>query len=354
VTVSTSSPSKAFTIDDAGPLDGPRLLEILESSPMPGPISVVYTRRPDAYASFQREGETVRIVVARAPGGIFAMGAFAVRTLYVAGTPTKVAYLFGLRSVDHALKRRPLLHRGYARIGRQLQELGVCHAITTIVASNHRVAEMLARRRAFMPAYEPLGRYDVFALLPRRRRTTRVRRAVPADASRIAQHLNEIGRTQDYFPVVTEGDLLEGRGIPKVDAFHWIEGRPGEVLAAAALWDQTDYRQYRVAGYAGSGAWLRRFAPLFGMPNLPAPGQDFRYATLALWAARDPALLGELLDGLPGGHSFVLAGAHVSHPFHDTFRRRRHVRYESDVFRVTWDESALKPSGPIYLECGTL
>jgi hypothetical protein len=361
----TSSPSSRLSF--AGPEDAEELLELLESRPMPGPISLVYTRRPDAYGSLQREGERVRVLVARDRGRrrLLAMGACALRTLHVNGAPTTVAYLFGLRSRGDALRSWPVLHRGYAEIGEELRELGVRHAITTIVSSNARVAAMLGRGSPHLPAYRSLGRYDVFALLPgrtrRRARHGSVRIATPDDAARLASFLEGAGRSQQFFPKWTAADLLAGNGAPPIGAFRWLEGRPGEVLAAAALWRQGDYRQYRVHGYGRSIAWLRRVAlvaPFLRLPDLPEPGEEIRYATLAGWAARDhdPGLLADVLDRMSAEDaSFVLAGAHVGHPLHEVFRTRRHVAYPSEVFRVDWrDDAPPLADLPLYLECGTL
>jgi len=199
-----SSPSDRVVIDDATPGDAGELREILESRPMPGDVSLVYSRRPDAYASLQREGEPVGIVVIRHHARVIAMGVYAIRTLHVNGVPERVAYLFGLRARGDALKVHPVIHRGYARIGERLRTLGVRRAVTTIVASNARVAAMLRTRRACMPAYESLGAYDVFALLPARGHATAARRganaarrtraASAADARRIAEFLSAQGR----------------------------------------------------------------------------------------------------------------------------------------------------------------
>jgi hypothetical protein len=362
----TSSPKSRLALEDAGPEDSAELLEILESRPMPGPISVVYTRRPDAYRSLQREGESVGVLVARerASGRVLAMGAFAVRPLYVDGTPTRVAYLFGLRARGDALKTWPVLHRGYAMLRERLRALGVTTAVTTIVESNRRVAAMLARAPRLLPAYRPLGRYDVFALrLGKRADRPAARAAGPGDAGRIADFLNETGRAQQLFPVVRADDLIHGRGVPPLEAFHWLEGRPGEVLAAAALWSQSDYRQYRVHAYARSVSVVRslaKIAPFLPLPRLPEPGEDLSHATLALWAARDgdPLLLRDLLDRMAEparAHAFVLAGVHEEHPAHGVFRRRGRASYRSRAYRVEWDASAPPWSErPLYLECGTL
>ena len=365
---STNSPSSRFAVEAASPQDATALLEILESRPLPGPVALVYTRRPDAYRSLQREGEHVGVVVCRdrERRRVLAMGAYAIRTLYVDGKPERVAYLFGLRGLGDALKSLPVLHRGYALIRDQLASLGVTRAITTIVESNHRVAAMLGQSRRIMPAYRDLGRYDVFALLPGGRRAkpgVTVRTAAPGDAGRIAEFLDHAGRHQQFFPRVRPEDLLAARGVPPLAAIHWLEGRAGEVLATAALWDQTDYRQYRVHRYGGALAWMRRtarWAPFLGIPRLPDPGAQVACATLALWAARDdaPALLERLLDGL--GHAasaypFLLAGVHAEHPLHGVFRRRRHVAYRSRVYRVDWEPAApALGARPLYLECGTL
>ena len=58
-----SSLSKRFIFRLAGSQDNKYILDILEEEAFNGIISLKYTRRPDALASFKAEGEDIQLVV---------------------------------------------------------------------------------------------------------------------------------------------------------------------------------------------------------------------------------------------------------------------------------------------------
>ena len=54
-----------YIFEAAKPCDGVEMLEILEDEDFKGQISLVYTRRPDAFASINAEGIGAEIVLCR-------------------------------------------------------------------------------------------------------------------------------------------------------------------------------------------------------------------------------------------------------------------------------------------------
>jgi hypothetical protein len=362
---------RRFHFERAASGDGGELEAILELQPFEGRVGLAYTRRPDALASFLQEGDPVDVIVCRdlQEGRIAGMGISAVRLLQVNGRPQGISYLFGLRARPEYVGAA-FFHRGYARL-RELQARPPLFYLTSILEENLYARRLLEKRRPFMPVYELLCPYTVFAMGTRggvrRRLTQGIRRAGASDIPRLVSFLTDHGRSQQFFPVVT-GDSF-GRppfAALRVEDFLVWE-REGDLVAAAALWDQRTYRQYRVTGYRGILRLLRplsRLIALGGFPAMPRAGGEIGLLTLSLLAVRgnDPGLFADFLDGAlaaAGSVPVLCAGISAGHPLEPVFAAHRHVGYRSRIYLVWWPDQAAAVSEvrrdlPLHIECGLL
>ena len=287
-----------FQFEQATAQDSDEILTILEDAPFKGNISLLYTRRPDAYWSFTQEGEEVNIIVARDTkhDNIAGLGACALRTLFVNGIPARVGYLFGLRVARAYLKKFPILHRGYAYLRALHQTKKVACYITTILEENLSAQALLEKRRAFMPTYHPFGKYEIFALTTGRTRESRssrlasysFRRATISDLPALITFLHEQGQQFQFFPILTESTLRSGifPGL-RVENFWVMQNTEGEFLATGALWDQRSYKQYVLQGYGGYFKWLYPFAKLLPLFRLSGPACSGQHLSVL-----HPVLLG--------------------------------------------------------------
>lgn len=367
-----------FLFERATAQDSDEILNILEEASFKGHISLIYTRRPDAYWSFTQEGEAVDLIVARDTqyGKIAGFGACAIRTLFVNGIPARVGYLFGLRVARAYLKKFPILHRGYAYLQTLHQTKNVACYITTILEENLDVQAMLEKRRDFMPTYQPCGKYEIFALRtgrPVKSRSTlfascSFRRATIADLPALIAFLHQQGQSFQFFPVMAE-TALRSRAFPGlgIEDFFVMYNADGEFLAAGALWDQRSYKQYVLQRYGGYFKYLYPFAkllPPFGFPALPAPGNALAFCTLSFWAVKDrnPEIFSLFLEKIThatASFPFLLVGVHEFHPLCSMLKKRPHISYKSKMYLVFWEKqqefvSTLRQDDRFYLECGLL
>lgn len=155
-----------FIFEPANHNDGRELLEIIEENIFGGKISLLYTRRPDAYFSMKNEGEEVDIVVCRdlERKKIVGFGVCAIRSLFVNGRRERVGYLFGLRCRREYLKIYPLLYQGYEFLHNLHKNKDIQFYITTILEDNIYAQKLLEKKREFMPIYEPFGFYEVYVV----------------------------------------------------------------------------------------------------------------------------------------------------------------------------------------------
>ena len=364
-----SSPSRDLRL--AGPRDGGDILDLLEGTPSRANISLYYTRRPDPWASYQRDGDDVMLAVYRNPrsGGIDGMGACAINHLYIEGKPAKVAYLYGFRLREEALSRVVLLPRGYRWFLDIMAEKGVSCSYTTVLEGNLPARRMLEKRRASMPVYEYAGNFEIFALATGGKAKLpagyRFRAVVPGDGTRLLEFLNREGGRHPFFPVLTEGELSRGTTTPRLQDFCILEDPSGEIVCAGAIWDQREYKQYIVRGYGGAYRLLYPLSPLvrlLGYPRLSPPGTVLPFFTLSCFASKEdsPALFGLFLRGIRSagrGFDYLLVGLHGEHPFRRVVARRPHIVYRSRLYLVYEGgrgRPIMTPGDIPYLECGRL
>lgn len=359
-----SSRSSVFEL--ARSSDRDEILDVLESSSFEGSVSLLYTRRPDAYASLMKEGDDVKVVVCRDPdtGKVGAMGACALRRAWVNGEVARVGYLFGLRSRGEHFRRRPILHRAYAYLREHCAD--VDYFVTSILEENAGARRLLEKDRPFMPRYAFLGRYHVFALRARRRaragRGLRLRPAREQDVGEIESLLEGAGERRQFFPVVDVG----GDGTAALSDFRLLVDGNERVRGVCALWDQTDYKQYVVGGYHGALRLLPSLSLLtrwLRLPPAPRPGSVLRFFTLsyAVVEGDDAGLFADMLDlaAAETDYPFFLVGVYESDPLHAVVEKRKHIRYTSRIYLVDWDRTddpfgRLNPDLIPYFECGQL
>lgn len=364
-----------FIFNLAGHGDSKELLEILEEESYGGNISLLYTRGDDAYASFMAEGAEVRIIACRdaVNNKIAAIGACAVRTLYVNREPTRIGYLFSLKARGEYRKLYRYLHKGYAFCHEIHRDKNLDFFLMTILSGNHYAEKLLAKKRSFMPGHYFLGVYEVYALKTGMKRKPipelRFKKCEKHDLAAVVRFLNETGRNHQFYPVTVEEDFSdENRHGPSYKDFYIIEDAGGQIAACGAVWDQAHYKQYIVKGYGGFlkvvapfSSWL----PIFGYPDMLAkPGALLKFFTLSYWAVKDnnPALFEYFVKNISSaitGYSFFVIGVHEKNILRKVLTGIPHFSYKSNIYMADWDKSrdkreSLDGGMTPYLECGTL
>lgn len=365
--------SDRYRFEIARPEDADQILEILEEEEFHGALSVLFTRRPDPYESFKREGRQVDIVICRdtVRDRLVGVGAASINTMFVGGEARDVGYLFGLRVRRDYRRRFPFLPRGFAYLFGLERHKNVPFYLTTILEENLEARRLLEKRRASMPVYRYVGDYITYILAtgrkPKQVPGLLFRRAEAADLHPLIQFLSEQGRRYQFFPVVGQEEIA-GRGFPVgLEDFSLLCDRYGRIVAAGALWDQRGYKQYVLKGYGGLFKLLSPFSfllPMFGYPRLAAPGSVLDLCTLSFWAVKDDdagcfeCLLGHI-SALARRFSYLVVGIDTRHPLRGVIERRPHLTYKSRMYLVYPRERELQCT-PMdhdrvpYLEIGRL
>ncbi len=334
----------------------PSLRRLAREQTMPGWIRLAFPREPDWSAAQEILGRFHQTIVATDDSdSVVGCGVRAIRRAFVNGRESEIGYLGGLRSLPHA-RRSTGLARGF-RFLRQLHEADrrVPAYLTTIVEDNSGAAALLTSARAGLPAYLDQGLFLSSAIPLGRRRPAilppgveiRAGNEFPLDL--ILDFLRTEGPKRQFFPSLRREDfgtpLL--RGLLPGD--FRVAVRSGQIVGAAAAWDQGSFRQTLVAGYAPA---LRLVRPalnlalrLAGRRPLPPPGQGLRFFHVAFPCIRDddPSLLAALLERfhaehLNSPHDYFVVGLHERDPLRAALRRFPALHYASRLYLACWDD----------------
>ena len=345
------------------PEDGQEILRILESSAAKGSIELIYTRRPDAYQSYMKEPGEARVFVTRDGDRLVGTAAELIRSVYMDGETKKAAYLCGLKKdadYDGSVGFGPDLLRA-------MQRDDIDFYYCSVVKENQRVKRMFEKRRRIL-AMEPLCGYTTFIVSPRVRvkapkHTFTLRQATSADWPRLTAFYGAEGRKKDLFPVLDTANLWEGLSAERF--YMLMDGE--EIIAAAALWNQTSYKQYIVKRYGGLMKWARMLNPLLtalGYIRLPKEDQPLDFPTLSFFLTKhdDEALyrtfLREILPIIRKDYGMFVIGLPEHHAALKIFQKLPHISFDTRLYAVTfpWSKQSYSSAtaDKIFPECALL
>lgn len=270
---------------DARPEEGETISRILDASTDNGLVDLLYTRRPDAYASYRKEPGEARVFVTRKDGVITATCAELIRNVYIGGEESKAAYICGLKKNPESDSSGigPGFIRAFSRADIDFYFFGV-------LADNPKAKDMFEKENRLFTA-KAFTSVKSYILSPRVRikapkHNYTFRRAEEADLPALLDFLDREGRKKDLFPVVRS--LSDYHNLHIGDFCLLLDGE--EILACGALWDSTDYKQYVVKRYHPLVKAARVLNPLIaalGFVRLPKENEPLAFPMLSFLLPKD-------------------------------------------------------------------
>ena len=347
----------------ASPEDGKEILRILESSAAKGSIELIYTRRPDAYESYMKDAKDARVFISRDGDRAIGTCAELIRQVYIGGKSCRAAYLCGL-------KKDADYEGGVgfgARFIRDLQRDDIDFYFCSVVAENTDARRMFEKSRRLLEMKQTVG-YKTYILSPKvkvkaKKHSFVFRRATENDTDRLIVFLNSEGKKKDMFPVMKSFDEFYNLSVE--DFYLLLDGE--SIVATAALWNQTEYKQYVVNRYGRIMKLARIFNPLlsaFRYVKLPKENEPLDFPMLAFFLSKDDntdnylIFLNEIKREVSkkyGMFVFGLPDSHFARPFADKLPS---ISFETKLYGIKfpWSEQTYKIPNPQkrFFECGLL
>lgn len=347
----------------ASPAEGKEILRILESSAAKGSIELIYTRRPDAYESYIKDCKDARVFVSRHGDRVIGTCAELIREVYIDGEVCRCGYLCGLK--------KDAKHTGGVGFGpgfiKDLPQEGVEFYYCSVVAENGEVRRMFEKSSRLL-SMKPLTGYKTYIVNPKVKikapcHSFTFRRAQRGDGAGLLAFLNGEGKKKDLFPVFR--DLHGFHGLDVTDFYLLLEGE--SIVATAALWNQTDYKQYVVKRYGGLMKLARVCNPLLsalGYIKLPQEDQPLDFPMLSFFLCKDDRedlyriFLKAVTEEIAKDYGLFVIGlpdGHFAKPLLDALPS---ISFKTELYGVEFPRSGQRYKTPdpkkLFPECGLL
>jgi hypothetical protein len=274
--------------------------------------------------------------------------------MFVNGRVMKIGYLGQVR-VAERFRGRWLVSQGFRFLKRLHAEDPVSAYLLSVIEENDEAfGVLIERRRQGFPVFREVGHLFTLALGLRRTKIAKpglrnITKAVRDDLPEIVAFLRRQGAARQFYPFYREEDFCgpETRGFSVEDFF--IARRNGEIVGVTGLWDQSDFKQTVVRGYAG---WLRMARPAYNFtaglsahPPLPSVGEKVSsaYASFVCVADDSPEVFRPLLarvyeEAAKRGFSYLMVGFDERDPLLRVAQSYSHIAYPSRIFIASWDD----------------
>ena len=271
----------------AGKEDGKGVLEIMESDIAKGDIQLLYTRRPDAYASLMEESSKTVVGIFKDDEKIVGTVTGIPRTMWINGGKKTVCYVTGMK----CLGSYPGLINWIEAFQKMYDPLDSDIYYCSIVKENTDVIKMLKKVRKKLPFSVGMDFYRTYIISP----TAKVKnpcpelsfsRATEDDEAAILDFLKKYGQCKNFFPDIPS---FEEENVPDLKDFYLL--KDGEAIrAVGALWDRSHSKQYVVKKYANKVKLLRIMNPVIskiGYITLPKEDTEVKFTFLSFFLAED-------------------------------------------------------------------
>jgi len=326
--------------------------KVFESGKFDGDFCVRFLRNPDPAALFAHDGDKAVVMVMEyiSTKEVIAVAGCVIRREYVHSQVIRIGYLTGLKILPEYQKKVYCITDGYKFLHENTKN-DVDMYYTTILSSNTGAQKLLEKKHRNMPSYLYLGDYTTYCIKAGGIKDTAL---TGASAKELADlYCTELPKL-DFAPFDTGLFGLHGKD------FFTMRGKKGEIIASCAVYNQQAYKQYVVCGYSRKYKLLSKIpVQLLGYPGFPPENSTLNYAGIAFLYIRDgsPALGRRFLKAVAaqaGQYDLLLLGLFCNNPNNMLFKKYRHVKFQSRLYEVAWEEKKFSLENPIGLEVSLL
>ncbi len=344
--------------------EGKRILEILETSPAKGAIELLYTRRPNAYESYHKESDDVRVHVIKDEESIIATSAEVIRDVYINGIVKKASYLCGLKKDPH--------YNGVVNFGKlffkSLTRKDVDCYFCSVVEDNKEARALFEKRRKRVMNMDYLQNYTTYMFKPyfkfKADSSKFVFKQVQKDDEKLLlKFLNAEGKNKNFFPVFKSLDQFTDL---KANDFFVLK-KDNEIIACGALWNQKNYRQYIVKKYNGLMKFVKILNPLIGKLGyikLPKENEPINFPMLSFFIAKEDneeyykIFLNYIVKEIRKKYDMFVVGSTANSVSSEIYKRLKSIRFNTKIYSIDFVYGKGKvqkiDGNKLWLECGLL
>jgi predicted N-acetyltransferase YhbS len=326
------------------PADNDALLELTRLTPMNGTISLRIDRDPvfEGLLTLRGEGETF---VAVEDGHVVGCISVTYRSAFVNGVAEPVGYVADLKvhpSIRGGSCAFLLMKAVHDYAAQHESDLYLC-----VVAEGNDAVPSLLVGRATLPPFQPLGKFLVYSMLPKRRPLKRstydVDRLSENDVPAVCAFINERNASLLFSPLLQPRDFHANEAQYEENSITLVARANGDIVATLTAIDTGNVKANVVIDMPLHlkvlTATLRSFGKIVPVVHLPKVGEAMRILYLRN-AAVTPGYeraLGVLISAIRNWafterYSFVTIGLHERDPRRRVLNRIPRFLFVSQAF----------------------
>lgn len=359
--------------------DGTEMLNLIESDSAKGNIELIYTRRPNACLSYQKEGEAKIGLVKDDEGSILLQIACVVKSYYINGQARRVGYVGGIRKKKDY---KGILN--WKDITDFVTQTKCDMFYCSFLEDNKAALDIFSKKRKYIPEILPVCEYTTYIINPdaikrpidrtnvkyninskdnisSKEKDYIFRQIRESDLKDVYKFLNEEGQKYNFAPIA-EDLFKQFHGLSIRDCY--ILEDKSRILAFGALWDQRDYKQYIVTRYTGYMKFFKKFSKfteIMGYIPIPKENEILNFPTLTMFYSKDNnshyynLFLYEIAKEIRKNYKMFIIGMTASHPNDCIYKKIRSIKFKSSIYYANNDmEIILDHNKPVHIECGLL
>lgn len=311
-----------------------RELTRLIGLPMPGELSLSFTREPSYLSSCAHCGPRREVLLAQHNGEVLALCSYFLHHYRVRGQWREVWTVGDFRATLKAASRS-VTGRGWAALRERLEGKP---ALISVVDQNRNALRLFSKQRKNWPSLHKIGELTTYMLPLIGSGDSPPFGVVRPSAGAVVKSLNEWWKDSFLAPQVVASDF--GSVLPPAESFRAVSDGT-QLLACGALWDQSDYRQVKVAGYRGSYVNLKRWSDRLGLGILPQPGASVTSTFACFLEGIEPQATRAVMEALCGeakrsGSHFLVYSQDRSKPAPFPKSWLLPLSYPSTLYQLVW------------------
>lgn len=328
-------PNSKYEIAVADKNDGKQMNQVFEKESFQGKIAIQYLRNPDTLDSFQREGESVVMMILRdknEPDKIIGTGGCVLRKAYYQGKISTVGYLTGLKIIPEYRKKVYCIPQIYQAL---YEETKAEAYFTTILSENTAVQTMLEKNRKHMPLYHPIGEYCTYFYKTGGNKRTQYE-FKECGSNEVRSFYEQSIKKYDF-----SMEWPDSYNLKNAQFYGLYLG--GELLAFGYVLNQQSYKQYIVRYYKGIYRWLSKLpAAWLGYPPFPKVNTIANCAGAGIFIKDNEVTvakeLWQQLLRVSKQYDFLIIGMMADDPLSESFESGKSIKYKSKLYLVDWDK----------------
>lgn len=356
-----------YKVEKASEKDGKEMLEIIESIPAKGPFELIYTRRPNAYLSYKKEGDRVNVgLIKDSKGKIVLQGACVVNDYYINNKICSIGYVGGFRKRKDFKEKFNWLELAVGDNTSNKCDYYYC----SILTMNKHAKDVFTKKRNYMPNLEEMCDYMTYIINPKiilrknwmpKKSKYIFRKVNKGDLKEVYEFLNKEGSKYNFFPYIKDIEK-EFFDLHISDCYIMLEDK--KIVSFCALWNQTSYKQYIVTKYnkpLNVFSKLSKITELMGYIPFPKVGEVLNFPLLSFMLTKNNNIelykefLYSLAQEIRKKYDMFVIGINTSSIINkQIYSKIRCLKFQSTLYFLNFSNKKLKHKNEFYIESGLL